>query len=311
MGLDLNNKMKSQIAASELFLSTEERIKRQHSQEITEIEIKLLNPHPKNPYRVQDGDKMEQLKASIEVKGVLEPIVVREHPTIEDEYEILSGHSRTYACKSIGKERIPALVIDCDDATAEEIVADSNIFREDILPSERAKAFKLKYDAMLAQGKRNDLIDECNGCRKLPDHADDHLAREYGVSVRTVHNYLRLNYLIPDLLDEVDEKKLGFRQAVEMSYLSKDEQSNIYKSMMETQAVPSHAQTKEMRKISDAGKLTDKTILDIMTEKKPNQKEKYHIEKDKFKRFVTDGMSNDDFEAWLLKAAAFYAERNS
>lgn len=237
---------------------------------IEKIPIKDLHDFPEHPFEVKDDDSMQFLAESAKEFGILTPISVR--PSENGGYEIISGHRRKRACELAGINEIPAVVTECTRDEAIIMMVDSNLQRENILPSEKARAYKMKLDAIKRQGKRNDLIDGQSTSgqvgQKLNTSARDIVSQNTDDSARTIQRYIRLNELNPQLQKLVDEKKMGMTPAVEISYLSPEEQSLLVETIESEDSIPSLSQAQRMRKMSKEGKLNDDSMLDLMREQK-------------------------------------------
>ena len=237
---------------------------------IEKIPIKDLHDFPEHPFEVKDDDSMQFLAESAKEFGILTPISVR--PSENGGYEIISGHRRKRACELAGINEIPAVVTECTRDEAIIMMVDSNLQRENILPSEKARAYKMKLDAIKRQGKRNDLIDGQSTSgqvgQKLNTSARDIVSQNTDDSARTIQRYIRLNELNPQLQKLVDEKKMGMTPAVEISYLSPEEQSLLVETIESEDSIPSLSQAQRMRKMSKEGTLNDDSMLDLMREQK-------------------------------------------
>lgn len=268
------------------------------------IPIHLIDDFPDHPFQVKDDDGMAQLVSSIEMNGVLNPVILRRKEG--DRYEIIAGHRRKYACSKLDIRHIPAIVreLSRDEAVIEMV--DSNIHREHILPSEKAKAYKMKMDAMKQQGKRNDLTSSPMGTKL---RTDEIIAQEAGESRNQIQRYIRLNELTPELIEFVDEGKIGLRPAVELSYLREDEMRDLVDFIDDEDVFPSHAQTIRMRALSKDGKLDTETIREIMLEEKPNQKPRIKIPMERIERYFPTGTSQQQMEDIIVKALAMYHQR--
>lgn len=271
------------------------------------IPIHLIDDFPEHPFQVKDDDGMAQLVSSIEMNGVLNPVILRRKEG--DRYEIIAGHRRKYACSKLDIRHIPAIVreLSRDEAVIEMV--DSNIHREHILPSEKAKAYKMKMDAMKKQGVRTDLTCAPSEHKLLGEKTRDIIARENNESREQVRRYIRLNELTPELLEFVDEGKIGLRPAVELSYLQEDEMRDLVDFIDDEDIFPSHAQTIRMRALSKDGKLDTETIRDIMFEEKPNQKPRIKIPMERIERYFPSGTSQQQMEDIIVKALAMYHQR--
>ena len=245
----------------DIFTTEEER--RDTGEHVVMMDLEKIHPFKDHPFRIVDDEEMRKTAESIRQYGVLVPAIVR--PLENGEYEMISGHRRRYASMLAGKDTMPVIIREMDDDTATILMVDSNLQRENILPSERAKAYQMKMNALKHQGERNDLT-SCQVGTKL--RADQQLASQTGESARTVQRFIRLNNLIPDLLDMVDDRKIAFNPAVELSYLKPEEQKEFVQAMNEAQTAPSLSQTQRMKKLSQEGKCTGEAMSEIMLEDK-------------------------------------------
>ena len=269
------------------------------------IPINLIDDFPDHPFLVKNDESMEQLVHSIEVNGVLNPVIARKK---EDErYELISGHRRKRACQILGIELIPIIVREMSRDEAVIEMVDSNLQREHILPSEKAKAYKMKMDAMKRQGKRTDLTSVPVAQKSKTTR--EIVAEESGESPDQVRRYVRLNELTPELLEFVDEGKIGMRPAVELSYLQEEEMRDLVDYIDNEEVFPSHAQTIRMRVLSKDGKLDREAIDTIMNEEKPNQKARIKIPMEKIEKYFPAGTSEKKIEETILKALAMYRQR--
>ena len=269
------------------------------------IPIDAIDDFPDHPFQVRDDEEMEQLVRSIDNNGVLNPIIVRQNG---ERYELIAGHRRRHACRTLGIKTIPAIVRELSREEAVVEMVDSNLQREHILPSEKAFAYKMKMDAMKRQGQRTDLtfcpmVTKLNSAEEIAEQASD--------SERQVFRYIRLTELIPELLDMVDEGRIAFRPAVELSYLTRDEQGDLLETIESEDCTPSLAQAIRMKNLSKDGKLDMDTIFSIMTEEKPNQKEKIKIPMERLERFFPRGMPPKQIEDTIVKALTLYQKHLS
>jgi len=272
-----------------------------NSQEkVCTVPISLIDDFAEHPFQVRDDEDMERLVQSIDNNGVLNPVILRKNG---DRYELIAGHRRKHACLRLGISGIPAIVreLSRDEAVVEMV--DSNLQREHILPSEKAFAYKMKMDAMKRQGERTDLTSRPMGEKLLSVEAVAESAEE---SARQIHRYIRLTELIPELLTMVDEEKIAFRPAVELSYLTHDEQTDLLETIESEDCTPSLAQAIRMKNLSKVGKLDMDTIFAIMTEQKPNQKEKIKIPMERLEQFFPRGMPPKQIEDTIVKALTLY-----
>lgn len=233
--------------------------------EVRQIAISMLKPFPNHPFYVREDEMMNQLVESIRQVGILVPVITR--PTEDGFYELISGHRRTHACRLLGYEAVPAIIKEMEITEATIMVVDSNFQREVILPSEKAKAYKMKLDAIKCQGARTDLTSDRSG-RKSGVTSRELIAENSPDSSTQIHRYIRLNELIPELLTYVDEGKLALTPAAKISYLTEKEQEILKLTIDSEQASPSRSQAMRMKKLSEARLLTDDMILNIMCEQK-------------------------------------------
>lgn len=295
--MERKNVIDPMFKLDDFFTSQEERDE-QKKEKIEELELSLLDTFKNHPFKVINNDDLSKLKESINVNGVLEPIIVRKK---DDRYEIISGHRRKYASELLGLKTIPCIIRDMTDDEATIYMVDSNMHRETILPSEKAKAYKMKLDALSHQGKSLGQLVPKQDSR-------DKVGEEAGESGRQVNRFIRLNELIPELLDKVDNKEIAFNPAVEISYLTKSEQEMLLEAMDYSDATPSHAQTIILKKLSQDGKLTNEKIMDMMSEEKPNQKSKIKISEDKLKSAIPKSVRVDNYEDFIFKAIDYYSK---
>ena len=265
------------------------------------IDITKLHPFENHPYKVQDNEEMESLMISIRQHGVLSPIIVRPKENTTDEYEIISGHRRVMACRKAGISEVPALIVSLDRDAAAIVLVDSNLHREHILPSEKAFAYKMKLEAMKHQGFRTDLT----SVQLAPKLATEQLADDVGTSKDTIKRYIRLTYLIPELLQYVDEGKIAFTPAVELSYLNEQEQRDLLEQMEINDCTPSLSQACRFKKLSQAEGLTPEFISAVMSEEKANQKEMFKVPMERIRKFAPKG-NTKEVEDFVLKACEHY-----
>ena len=269
------------------------------------VPLNQIDDFPDHPFLVKDDENMEQLIRSIELNGVLNPVIARQKE--DGRFELISGHRRKHACEKLGVEQVPVIVreLSRDEAVIEMV--DSNLQREHILPSEKAKAYKMKMDAMKRQGKRTDLT-SVPVAQKLKTTREI-VAEESGESPDQVRRYVRLNELTPELLEFVDEGKIGMRPAVELSYLQEEEMRDLVDYIDTEGTFPSHAQTIRMRELSREGRLDTDTINEIMGEAKGNQKVRIKIPLERIQRYFPDGTTEKQMEDMIVKALAMYRQR--
>ena len=263
------------------------------------LRIEKLHPFDGHPFKVVDNEEMDQLVESIRTQGVLNPVVVR---LIENgEYEVISGHRRLHACKKVGIETIPALVMDMDRDAAAIALVDSNLHREHILPSEKAFAYKLKLEALKQQGQRTDLTSrQVVGKLETADMIAD------GESGRQVQRYIRLTHLIPEILQMVDDRKIALTPAVDISYLTKKEQADLLETMECEDCTPSVSQAIRMKQLSQSGELDVYTIFDILTQKKANQRERIKLDVSDIRKFFPKNYSQAKIQQTIYQLLENY-----
>lgn len=279
---------------------------------IKDIPLEKLVPFPNHPFKVRDDEEMNKLVESVSENGVLVPAIVREKDN--GDYEIISGHRRKFASKIAGKSTLRCIVSNLDDDAATVIMVDSNIQRENILPSEKAFAYKMKLDAMKHQGKSfstsRHFGEKLLSIDKLAENSDD--------SARQIQRYIRLTYLIPELLQMVDDGKMKMLPAVEISFLDKECQQDLLEAIESECCTPSHAQAIRMHKMFNDGELNSDTILDIMCELKPNQQERLIIPHKTLEKYIPKSVVPEKRQDYVCKALEHYnkflksrAERDS
>lgn len=283
----------------ELFSSQEERDE-QKLAKIRDIPLELIDPFPEHPFKVRDDEDMFQLVESVKERGVITPATVR--PKEDGRYELVSGHRRKRASELAGLDTLRCEVVELTRDEATILMVESNFQRSEILPSEKAFAYKLRLEAMNRQGKRVDLTSAPVG-QKLSREA---LAAESGDSHSQIQRYVRLTNLVPELLEFVDEGRIKMRPAVELSYLDEDSQRDIVDEIDQSDATPSHDQTIRMRKFFEQGKLTTEAIQAIMSEEKPNQREKIVLRGDKVRQLIPKSVPLSQTEDYVCKALEFY-----
>lgn len=266
-------------------------------QDFTVLKIKDLHPFPDNPFHVAEDEMLMELSESIKEFGIVTPIITRPKED-GNGYEVIAGQRRVRASELAGLDTIPAFVLPLDRDRAIITLVDSNLQRENILPSERAFAYKMKLEAMKRQGFRTDLTSP-QVVTKL--RADDKVAQGFGVGRMTVQRFIRLTELIPSILKMVDEEKIALTPAVELSFLKKDEQENLFATMESEEATPSLSQAQRMKKLSQQGRLDMDTIFVIMTEEKGNQKETVKIGMEKLKKYFPRGTTPKQMEETILR----------
>ena len=288
----------------ELFSTQEERDDAKLSK-IRDIPLELIDDFPDHPFKVRDDEDMIQLVVSVKERGVITPATVRQKE--DGRYELISGHRRKRACELAGFEALRCEVVDLDRDAATVLMVESNYQRSQILPSEKAFAYKMRLEAMSRQGKRTDLTSDPVGPKLSRERSNIELSSETGDSTSQIKRYIRLTSLVPELLDLVDEGKIKMRPAVELSYLDEDNQQAVVDEIDLNQATPSHAQTIRMRQFFTDGKLTPKVVSAIMGEEKPNQREKIVLRGDKVRSLIPKNIPVSQTEDYVVKALEHYS----
>ena len=262
------------------------------------IAIDKLRPFENHPYKVQDNEEMEALAESIKVHGIVSPVIVRPLENTTDEYEIISGHRRVMASRKAGIKEVPALVVSLDRDAAAIVLVDSNLHREHILPSEKAFAYKMKLDAMKHQGWRSDLTSPQVVAKS---RTTEMVGADTGDSHEQVRRYIRLTNLIPEILQYVDEGRISFTPAVELSYLNEQEQQDLLEQIEQSDCTPSLSQACRFKKISQGEGLTPEVIAEIMEEEKANQKERVKIPTEKLRKYFPKNYTVQQIEDEIIK----------
>ena len=267
---------------------------------MTNISINKLHEFRDHPYQVLDNEEMNSLIESVQQQGIMTPLIVRPLEDTTDEYEIISGHRRFRAAQKAGIAEVPAFIRPVSRDEAAIMVVDSNLHREHILPSEKAYAYKLKLEAMSRQGYRSDLTSNQVG-RRL--ETADIIAEQSDESKTQIRRYIRLTKLIPDILKMVDEQRIAFSVGVELSYLTENEQQDLFEAIELEDKTPSLSQAIQMKKLSQEGKLDSETISKIISEEKPNQREKISFQLDELSKYFPKKYTPQDIYKRLLKLA--------
>ena len=265
------------------------------------ISIEKLHPFENHPYKVQDNEEMETLTESIKAHGVVSPIIVRPLENTTDEYEIISGHRRVMASRKAGITEVPALIVSLDRDAAAIVLVDSNLHREHILPSEKAFAYKLKAEALAHKGYRTDLT----SVQVAPRLATEQIAEDAGTSKDTIKRYIRLTNLIPEILQYVDDGRISFTPAVELSYLNEQEQYDLLEQMELNDCTPSLSQACRFKKLSQEQGLTPEVIAAVMSEEKANQREMFKVPMERIRQYVPNANAKQA-EDFVLKACEHY-----
>lgn len=298
------NSVSGLLTSVDSLFTTQQEREEAGRESVREIPISEITDFPNHPFQVRMDEKMTEMADSIRQYGVLVPAIVREKP--EGGYEMVSGHRRKAACDLAGTQSLPCIVRNLTDDEAILIMVDSNLQREQILPSEKAFAYKMKLEAMKRQGQRTDLT--LSPVATKFDTASI-LGQKSGESRDQVFRFIRLTYLIPELLELVDNGKMALRPAVELSYLPEQEQRTLLEIIECEECTPSFAQAMKLRKFSQEGKLSEDVILSIMQEEKPNQKEQFRMPKERISRFFAPGTPAQKMEDTIVKALEYYRKR--
>lgn len=287
----------------ELFANDEER-KVNKLPRIFDISISEIDDFPDHPFKVKIDEDMDQLVQSIKERGIITPITLR--PKEDGRYEVISGHRRKKACEIAGIKTVKAEVREMSRDEAIILMVESNLQRSTILPSEKAFSYKMRLEAMNRQGQRTDLTCSPVGNKLAGVKSSEVMAEEVGESKNTIFRYIRLTQLIPSLLDLVDEGRIAFRPAVELSYLKQEEQEDLLEEISYSDAIPSLAQAIKMKRFSQEDKLSSEVVESIMGEEKPNQKEKIRIRYEDARRFIPDSVPYNKTGEYILKALEYY-----
>ena len=279
-----------------IFFSTEESRQEEQREQVQQIPIGELFPFKNHPFKVLDDDSMSDTVESVKQYGVLSPLIARPRP--KGGYEIISGHRRQHAAELAGLETLPVIVREMSDDAAVILMVDSNLQREHILPSERAFAYKMKLDAIKNQGARSDLTSPQVASKF---RSDDEVAKGQGISGDTVRRFIRLTNLIPELLDMVDNKTVSFNPAVELSYLSPEQQQEVIRAMDDTQNFPSVSQAKRIKKLAQDGTFTTETVVAIMGEEKKSELDTVTIKNDTLKKYFPRSYTPKQMEDTIIK----------
>lgn len=290
-------------SVDDLFTTQEQR-EQDKREKIREIPLTEISDFPDHPFKVKADEKMLEMVESVKEHGVLMPALIR--PKSEGGYEMVAGHRRKMASELAGKEEIPCLVRNLTDDEATIIMVDSNLQREVVLPSEKAFAYKMKLDAMNRQGQRTDLT---STPLLSKFRTNETLAQQVGESRETIRRYIRLTELIPPILDMVDENRIAMRPAVELSYLPKESQEELFDTMEMEDCTPSHAQAIKLRRFAESGNLNQDVILSIMMEEKPNQAEQFKMPKKRIEKYFPKGTPTKKMEDTIVKALEMYRKR--
>ena len=284
--------------ADDIF-STEESRQEQQREQVQQIPIGELFPFKDHPFKVLDDESMQRTVESVEQYGVLSPLIARPRP--EGGYEIISGHRRQHAAQLAGLNTLPVIVRNMDDDAAVLLMVDSNLQRENILPSERAFAYKMKLEALKNQGARSDLTCGQFGHKLIGAKARDIVADESGDNARNVQRFIRLTSLIPELLDMVDEKKIAFNPAVELSYLDESQQRDFLEAMNDTQNAPSLSQAQRLKRLAQEGHFSYDVAFAVMGEEKKDELDKVVIKNDTLRKYFPRSFTPKQMEDTIIK----------
>ena len=276
--------------------STEESRQEQQREQVQQIPIGELFPFKNHPFKVLDDESMQRTVESVEQYGVLSPLIARPRP--EGGYEIISGHRRQHAAQLAGLDALPVIVRNMDDDAAVLLMVDSNLQRETILPSERAFAYKMKLEALKNQGARSDLTSSQIGTKL---RADEKVAQDSGESRNQIQRFIRLTNLIPELLDMVDEKKISFNPAVELSYLDESQQRNFLEAMDGTQNAPSVSQAQQLKKMAQCGEFTYEKAFEILGQEKKSEQDTVTIKNDILRKYFPRSYTPRQMEEKIIQ----------
>ena len=289
------NSLNVSLKGADDIFSTEESRQEQQREQVQQIPIGELFPFKNHPFKVLDDESMQRTVESVEQYGVLSPLIAR--PRAEGGYEIISGHRRQHAAQLAGLDALPVIVRQMDDDAAVLLMVDSNLQRENILPSERAFAYKMKLEALKNQGARSDLT----SVQVAPKLSTEKIGEEVGMSKDNVKRYIRLTNLVPELLDMVDEKKIAFNPAVELSYLDEAQQRDFLEAMNDTQNAPSLSQAQRLKKLAQEGHFSYDVAFAVMGEEKKDELDKVVIKNDTLRKYFPRSYTPKQMEDTIIK----------
>ena len=289
------NSLNVSLKGADDIFSTEESRQEQQREQVQQIPIGELFPFKNHPFKVLDDESMQRTVESVEQYGVLSPLIARPRP--EGGYEIISGHRRQHAAQLAGLDALPVIVRQMDDDAAVLLMVDSNLQRENILPSERAFAYKMKLEALKNQGARSDLT----SVQVAPKLSTEKIGEEVGMSKDNVKRYIRLTNLVPELLDMVDEKKIAFNPAVELSYLDEAQQRDFLEAMQDTQNSPSLSQAQRLKKLAQEGHFSYDVAFAVMGEEKKDELDKVVIKNDTLRKYFPRSFTPKQMEDTIIK----------
>ena len=290
------NSLNASLKGADDIFSTEESRQEQQREQVQQIPIGELFPFKNHPFKVLDDESMQRTVESVEQYGVLSPLIARPRP--EGGYEIISGHRRQHAAQLAGLDALPVIVRNMDDDAAVLLMVDSNLQRESILPSERAFAYKMKLEALKNQGARSDLTSPQVAAKF---RSDDAVAKDQGISGDTVRRYIRLTNLVPELLDMVDEKKIAFNPAVELSYLDESQQRDFLEAMNDNQNAPSLSQAQRLKRLAQEGHFSYDVAFAVMGEEKKDELDKVVIKNDTLRKYFPRSYTPKQMEDTIIK----------
>lgn len=294
-----DQKQKMNLASLDSIFTTQEERDNANKETVMNIPIESISDFPNHPFKVIDNEEMNNLIESVSQKGVILPTIVRQKD--DGSYEMISGHRRKHAASKAGLKEIPCIIKNLTDDEATILMVDSNIQREELLPSEKAFAYKMKLEAMKHQGKNitSDPVEQKLTSREM-------VAEEVGESASNIRRFIRLTYLIPELLNLVDDKRIALRPAVELSYISVDNQEFLYDIFKYDEATPTLSQAQLLRKLDEKGELTEDKLEDIMREEKPNQKEQFKTSYDNIRHYFPKNYSNEQINNKIMELLEKY-----
>lgn len=302
-----NNPLRMNLPSLDNLFTTQEERDNSKILKIGDLSIDLIHDFPNHPFKITDNEEMYDMVESVSNRGVIMPAIVRKESN--DNYTMIAGHRRKHAAKLAGLKRIPCIVMNLTDDEATILMVDTNINqRRKMLLSEKAFAYKMKLDAIKHQGKKEDETSRLIGEKLKKIFSADIIGKEVGESARTIQRYVRLTYLIPELLELVDKETngMGLYPAVEISYISQENQKLIYESFKYNDATASMSQAKQLRKLDESNKLTNKKIIEIMQQQKPNQREQFKTSYDNIRKFFPNNYTNAQIDKKILELLELY-----
>ena len=301
-----DNAIKLNLPSADDLFSTQESRDDAQREKVMDIPLSEIDAFPDHPFQVKMDESMQAMADSVKAFGIQTPAIVRQKE--DGRYELVSGHRRKMACELAGLNTMPCIVRQMSRDEAIIAMVDSNLQREIILPSEKAKSYKMRLDAMNRQGQRTDLT-YSPLANKLAKTSSAELAEQLGTSKDQIFRFVRLNELIPQVLDMVDNGKISMRPAVELSYLLPEQQQALYDTIESEDCTPSHVQAVKMRQFSQEGRLNDDVILSILSEEKPNQKEQFKMPRERISKYFAPGTPTQKIEDTIVKALELYRQR--